>query len=316
MRKQKQSNNDDLQPSRGLLGLFHKIVMIILWPFRKPYIAIPLLILMYLIPTFIGARPTEVHIWYWNKIKNIFAPVSEQIVNKSKELLPESNNFAIPGISDIKEKFSPQTNKDKIQDEYSQEQEVRRQIFEKARQAETPIRIDVMSQKNQPQAPKFEQPRSTQQPTPQVTDNNIETAEQPIILPEETPNLSTEEAQTINNTNTGNELGLIYLSSPQVINGEAYVVSANEIVVGGNDIFLFGIYVDPYSTEGIDGKEFLENFINGDPVKCIVEAYTKQGIATGMCYVRQVSINHTLVNNGISQNVSLETSVSNHKGTK
>ena len=290
MRKQKQSNNDDLQPSRGLLGLFHKIVMIILWPFRKPYIAIPLLILMYLIPTFIGARPTEVHIWYWNKIKGCFTPVSEQIIIKSKEIATQTN-LNIPSIAEIKNRvMSKSSPEDSVPSNNtgSKEQEIRRQAFDKSTQDQKPISIDIMQQE-QPEAPKFvsEPPKSTLTPR---TDKEHSAELPPIDI-----TVKTQQPK----------LDLIYLDTPQEISGEAYVVNANEIIIANNDIFLFGIYVNPNSREGMIGKDFLQKFIGSDPVYCRIEAYTRQGIATGMCYVRQISINHTLVNNGISQNVAL-----------
>lgn len=294
--KQRQIRNNELRSGRGIAGLVHRLVMLLLWPFRKPYIFIPLLILMYLIPTFIGARPAEVHIWYWNKIKNLFGPVSEQIVSKSKELLPESGKLSFPGLSSSGQPETPQRNIDKVIESYEAEQQLRRQIFEKAKNAETPVRVDIMAQKNQPLAPQFENEPEAKAvlPAPAPSEPETESAE-PAPLPAK---------NTVDNSRR-RKLDLIYLDTFQEINGEAYVVNANEIIIGGNDIFLFGIYVDPTSSEGIAGKEFLENLIGTDPVKCVIEAYTRQGVATGMCYVRHISINHTLVNNGISQDVAL-----------
>lgn len=294
--KQRQIRNNELRSGRGIAGLVHRLVMLLLWPFRKPYIFIPLLILMYLIPTFIGARPAEVHIWYWNKIKNLFGPVSEQIVSKSKELLPESGKLSFSGLSSSGHPETPQRNIDKVVESYEAEQQLRRQIFEKAKNAETPVRVDIMAQKNQPLAPQFENEPEAKAvlPAPAPSEPETESAE-PAPLPAK---------NTVDNSRR-RKLDLIYLDTFQEINGEAYVVNANEIIIGGNDIFLFGIYVDPTSSEGIAGKEFLENLIGTDPVKCVIEAYTRQGVATGMCYVRHISINHTLVNNGISQDVAL-----------
>lgn len=294
--KQRQIRNNELRSGRGIAGLVHRLVMLLLWPFRKPYIFIPLLILMYLIPTFIGARPAEVHIWYWNKIKNLFGPVSEQIVSKSKELLPESGKLSFSGLSSSGQPETPQRNIDKVVESYEAEQQLRRQIFEKAKNAETPVRVDIMAQKNQPLAPQFENEPEAKAvlPAPAPSEPETESAE-PAPLPAK---------NTVDNSRR-RKLDLIYLDTFQEINGEAYVVNANEIIIGGNDIFLFGIYVDPTSSEGIAGKEFLENLIGTDPVKCVIEAYTRQGVATGMCYVRHISINHTLVNNGISQDVAL-----------
>lgn len=297
MRKQNKPryNQDEITPSKGLLGFIHKMVMVLLWPLRKPYIAIPLFILMYLIPTFIGARPNEVHIWYYNKIKGFFTPVSKQIVNKSKELA-QNAPFEIPSLSELKDKVMPKSASDTSQtnpalEEYNKEQEIRRKMFDKAKQAQSPYSIDIMSQPDQPNAPKFEtKPKATEALAP--TDV------------EQSPSQS-EPADTSVAKAKQRKLDLIYLETPQEIIGEAYVVSANEIIINGNDIFLFGIYVDPNSRAGNVGKDFLKEFIGEDPVKCIIEAYTKQGIATGMCYVRQISINHTMVNNGISQDVAL-----------
>ena len=297
MRKQNKPryNQDEITPSKGLLGFIHKMVMVLLWPLRKPYIAIPLFILMYLIPTFIGARPNEVHIWYYNKIKGFFTPVSKQIVNKSKELA-QNAPFEIPSLSELKDKVMPKSASDTSQtnpalEEYNKEQEIRRKMFDKAKQAQSPYSIDIMSQPDQPNAPKFEtKPKATE-------------AQAPTDV-EQSPSQS-EPADTTVAKAKQRKLDLIYLETPQEIIGEAYVVSANEIIINGNDIFLFGIYVDPNSRAGNVGKDFLKEFIGEDPVKCIIEAYTKQGIATGMCYVRQISINHTMVNNGISQDVAL-----------
>ena len=297
MRKQNKPryNQDEITPRKGLLGFIHKMVMVLLWPLRKPYIAIPLFILMYLIPTFIGARPNEVHIWYYNKIKGFFTPVGKQIVNKSKELA-QNAPFEIPSLSELKDKVMPKSDSDTSQanpklEEYNKEQEIRRKTFDKAKQAQSPYSIDIMSQPDQPNAPKFEtKPKATEATTP--TDV------------EQSPSQS-EPADTSIAKAKQRKLDLIYLETPQEIIGEAHVVSANEIIINGNDIFLFGIYVDPNSRNGNIGKDFLKDFIGEDPVKCIIEAYTKQGIATGMCYVRQISINHTMVNNGISQDVAL-----------
>ena len=66
----RRSNRDYFGPARGFKGFLHRIAMILLYPLRKPLIFFPLLILLYLVPTFIGAKPSEVHLWYWNKIKN------------------------------------------------------------------------------------------------------------------------------------------------------------------------------------------------------------------------------------------------------
>ena len=64
-------NNDYIGPSKGLPAFLHKLFMVISYPIRKPFIFIPLLVLLYLAPTFMGVKPTEVHLWYWSKVKNV-----------------------------------------------------------------------------------------------------------------------------------------------------------------------------------------------------------------------------------------------------
>ena len=212
MRKQNKPryNQDEITPSKGLLGFIHKMVMVLLWPLRKPYIAIPLFILMYLIPTFIGARPNEVHIWYYNKIKGFFTPVSKQIVNKSKELA-QNAPFEIPSLSELKDKVMPKSASDTSQtnpklEEYNKEQEIRRKTFDKAKQAQSPYSIDIMSQPDQPNAPKFEtKPKATEATTP--TDV------------EQSPSQS-EPADTSIAKAKQRKLDLIYLETPQEIIGE------------------------------------------------------------------------------------------------
>ena len=68
----RRSNRDYFGPMTGFKGILHRTAMFLLYPLRKPLIFFPLLILLYLIPTFIGARPSEVHVWYWNKIKSAY----------------------------------------------------------------------------------------------------------------------------------------------------------------------------------------------------------------------------------------------------
>ena len=63
----KKSDKNAVGPSRGWLKILNSTVMFILLPLRKPLIVIPLLLALYLIPTFIGAKPSEVHLWYWQK---------------------------------------------------------------------------------------------------------------------------------------------------------------------------------------------------------------------------------------------------------
>lgn len=291
MRKHKnnQPQNDTIK-SNIFVRIINFFIRLILWPFRHPLISIPILLLAYFIPTLIGARPAEVHLWYWQKIKAIFSPVSEKSIAFIEEA---GKKFSIPDFSIVSKQ---EDTKNKMVD-IATPQMVRRQTFEKAANQEVAIRVDVMEK-----APT---------PEPQV----IQPTEQ---IPEKIESFVTAEPETVEVYNTPQpeptpaprtiqkEPDLIYLSTPQEFSGSAYVVNANEINIGGNSIFLYGIYVNPQSREGTLGKKFLEDLTRNEPVHCIAPAYTRQGIATAICYVGNTSLNHTMVNSGYSKNVSLK----------
>lgn len=50
------------------------------------------------------------------------------------------------------------------------------------------------------------------------------------------------------------KLPLVYLKDPVSVSGKALVQNANEIIVDGTYIFLYGIYVDPNLPKGIEAK--------------------------------------------------------------
>jgi len=178
---------------------------------------------------------------------------------------------------------------------------VRRQTFEKASNQEVAIRVDIMEKTPQPE----QKDVLPQEPTPPKTENFV-TIEPEEIEVFKTPQPSPQPTQIPTPRTLPAEPDLIYLSTPQEFSGSAYVVNANEISIGGNSIFLYGIYVNPNSREGTLGKKFLEDLIRNEPVHCIAPAYTRQGVATAICYVGNTSLNHTMVNSGYSKNVSLK----------
>ena len=55
----RRSNRDYFGPMTGFKGFLHRTAMFLLYPLRKPLIFFPLLILLYLIPTFIGELLAE-----------------------------------------------------------------------------------------------------------------------------------------------------------------------------------------------------------------------------------------------------------------
>lgn len=102
------------------------------------------------------------------------------------------------------------------------------------------------------------------------------------------------------------KLNLEYLDEPKTISGPAKIINANEVVIGGIDMFLYGIYSDPKSANGKKAEEYLRKTTQGKEVSCVITAYTYQKIATGICTVGDIRLNYELVNKGYSKNVALE----------
>ena len=100
-------------------------------------------------------------------------------------------------------------------------------------------------------------------------------------------------------------LGLTYLDIPQKISGEVRVVNANELRVGDQLIFLYGIYVDPSSEDGKKAEEYLRDVTEGRTIDCFIGAYARDGNGTAICFCQGKNINQTLVDLQYSRNVTL-----------
>ena len=284
----RRSNRDYFGPMTGFKGFLHRTAMFLLYPLRKPLIFFPLLILLYLIPTFIGARPSEVHVWYWNKIKSAYnssAGVVSDKVNPwfadKEEAVPELGGKALPerGIDQLVG---------------MRQKAVRRQMFEKAKSA--PQAVDILE--NEEVVPVSEIKRDEQ---PQPAADVVQEYNDKIS---ELSSRNTAPAGSATIT-VSQKLPLVYLKDPVPVSGKALVQNANEIIVDGTYIFLYGIYVDPNLPKGIEAKKYLEQFVKDKVVRCDIVAYTYQDIATALCYVDDDSINQRLVDEEFSRNVAL-----------
>lgn len=62
---------DDLFRNRNKFASFaYKWALRLSYPIRRPLVFFPVLLLLFLAPTFAGVKPAEVHLWYWNKAKS------------------------------------------------------------------------------------------------------------------------------------------------------------------------------------------------------------------------------------------------------
>ena len=284
----RRSNRDYFGPMTGFKGFLHRTAMFLLYPLRKPLIFFPLLILLYLIPTFIGARPSEVHVWYWNKIKSAYNSAAGVVSDKvnpwfadKEEAVPELGGKALPerGIDQLVG---------------MRQKAVRRQMFEKAKSA--PQAVDILE--NEEVVPVSEIKRDEQ---PQPAADVVQEYNDKIS---ELSSRNTAPAGSATIT-VSQKLPLVYLKDPVPVSGKALVQNANEIIVDGTYIFLYGIYVDPNLPKGIEAKKYLEQFVKDKVVRCDIVAYTYQDIATALCYVDDDGINQRLVDEEFSRNVAL-----------
>ena len=100
-------------------------------------------------------------------------------------------------------------------------------------------------------------------------------------------------------------LGLIYKDEPRSVKGTLKVVNVNEIIIGGERMFLYGIFSPTSTPRGKDGAEYLKKLVADKEVECRVVAFTQNAELTAVCAVDGIAINHKLVDRGFSKNVSL-----------
>lgn len=261
----KNKKNDTLKVT-GSTKFFHRLFMFVTFPIRKPLLFIPLLIIAYLLPTFMGAKPNEVHLWYWNKIKNNTTNISAIISEKTQAILPDVD-ISLPSMDSFKSTEKPINQIVDLPE--NNPQNIRRKMFEKAQEA--PTTIDILK-------------------TPQVIDTV------PSVVVGTT-------APTVGEPKK--KLALVYADNREEISGTAEVKNANELEINGKSYFLHGIYVDPNTQKGSEAKSFLKTLIGNNIIKCVIEAYTYQGVGTIKCMVNNESINQIMIDEGYSKNVAL-----------
>ena len=262
-RKKEEKKDDYIGPAKGWAKFFHRLFLFITFPLRKPWWTLLIVVVLFLAPTFRGVKPAEVHLWYWNHIKNSSSQVTEKVSDKAKALIEE-----VPHVVDVEPVSHPQEPSAKVVD-----MPVRssgRKMFERAKSATVEVReVEPITQ----------------------TDQKIQT---------------NQKIQTEKKIATPKKLELVYLKDPKIISGQAEVVNANEMVVDGVDMFMYGIYSDPKSENGKKAEEYLRQTTKNQKVFCVIKAYTYQKIATGICSVGNKKLNYELVRLGYSKNVALD----------
>ena len=275
MAKRSKKEDNYIGPSRGFMKWFHKFMMLLLFPLRKPLWFLLIVAILFLAPTFRGVKPAEVHLWYWHHIKHLCSHASNQISDKTKQVIPSMQQVGeivetiAPGVVGNTENISAQIKKEPTLIKQPQ-REVRRKIFEKAKDTEL---VSVKKTLN------------AEIPPSSVHHSAVSSAEK---------------------TKSVAKLNLRYLTIPEEIYGVPQVINVNEIKVAGQVLFLYGIFAQPTSDKGIAGEIYLRRLVEGKNINCVIGAYTFQNVATAICTVDGININRSLVDQGYSKNVALD----------
>lgn len=277
---------EDIKQISGATGVFHKIVMFITYPFRKPlrclFFLAALGAIAYFIPVMYGVKPEKVYDWYVKLVHD----VNEQIIiphtqkEKGTDTLVESN-YA------------------------TGQREIRRQMFVKA-SGRAPQKVDVLAEeasevvnigdirRAEDNAENYDEQPITPEKTTVEEQSNVVAVQHPVVTEDFDYRRHYGEFDSLN-----------YLNEPVEVRGTAKVHNANELTVNDTYIFLYGIYSNPLNGRGVKAGVFLKNLVKDEEVLCQILAYTKEGqVATAECYVGETDINNLMVKNGFSDKVT------------
>ncbi len=276
----KKKKDEDLKKIGGVIGFFHRIIMFLTYPFRKPLRFLLFLAVIgaiaYCVPVYYyKVEPKNIQDWY----QGLFDTVKEQVA------LPQN----LKGTDALVEVEEQPTAKD-----------VRRQMFMKA-SGNSPQTVDVLAKESQDVVDIKDIRRAGEEAEAFKLPVAVVTQPVEVVEPEE----EEVDEEFDYNKHYGEYSTLDYLNEPITVSGEAIVHNANEMTVDGNYVFLYGIYANPKDGRGVRGKVYLKNFVQSEIVRCDILAYTKgEAVATAECYVGDVDINRLMVENGFSDRVS------------
>ena len=285
---------DDLFRNRNKFASFaYKWALRLSYPIRRPLVFFPVLLLLFLAPTFAGVKPAEVHLWYWNKAKSgvMF------VVDGLKGLWGKTEI----DMSFIKSPFETRGLNRLAESSDNRPRSSKRQAFGQA--AGVPQGVDVMKQAESGDivVPVFHE--KGDEITTSATVSVVQGQKAGAAL-----SVAGSEHELENRPDGAYRKdveGLVYLDHPQNVCGEITVYDANTIDVNGTYMILFGIYVSPRTDTGAEGKAYLRRVTSGKTADCHIVAYTLDKVATAICYLDGVNLNKQMVVKGYSANVAL-----------
>lgn len=327
--------NKEITTIKIFILLIINIFKFIVFPIRKPLVGIPFIFLLFIIPTFNGVKPSEVHLWYLKKLNPItqgFVNFGQAINKHSIEPIKETVSKLIDNdgnyVSDdtrlrTSTDLEPRSNQNHSTKENNEG--FSKRIFEKAKNSSTTYKVDDniiantntnhkkidLEVKDISNAINDETTDKTGESKENTDDNlaeeikNIESKNESIIKSDKAEEVvikPIENIETIIKENTD----LRFITKPEFIEGIAQIENANMIVINKRRIYLHGIYTNPYSEKGMAAVTYLINLIHDKNVRCDIMAYTSNDIPTAICYSSGKNINEELVKVGLSQKVELK----------
>lgn len=143
MVRRSKKNDDYIGPSRGWVRVFHKFMMLLLFPLRKPLWFLLIAAVLFLTPTFRGIKPAEVHLWYGRHIAGLTSRVSELFGGKAQEIMPGLKKISqtvettvAEGVNSFSETAVSEATAPQLVPQPPRK--VRRQVFERVEDASAP----------------------------------------------------------------------------------------------------------------------------------------------------------------------------------
>ena len=261
--------DDDLR-TKGVAKFFHNIFLFITFPLRKPVKFVLIFLFLFMlahIPVYThNVKKEELLDWYKEKITPIIDSVSDKISSIKSEYFPTEKKKKTSKKAQKKAKNTQKSHKNSAVENYTKR--YNQQTAEKR-----------IAEYSGDEADRIYQYRMEEY-----------------------------ENSAIHNTGrknpyygTPSRFNLSYPQEVLEVSGIAEIVNANELIVSGVHMFLFGIYTDPQSGNYEYGAKFLREETSDKAVRCEILAYSAQNVATANCYVGVKSLNDGLVSLGIAR---------------
>lgn len=290
---------DDLDLSSGLGRFIHAVS----WPIRKFYITVPLIALIYVTPIFFDAKPTQVHVWYKDKTIDIAEKIAASKTYISAKNKIKSWIGAKTDEYDMSEKGAKKGAQQRgidtlVEMPKPRTKSFRRKGFDSNGDVITKVEIEVEGL-----ADNDRYSGDVEVVYGEVVETDMQN--RASTIKEEIKEITVNSDEPIVIKPIAQKLPLVYLQTPKDIVGKAVINNANELKIGEVYILLYGIYVNPKTTQGMKAKTFLETKTKDKEVKCSIVAYTYQNVATAICFVGNENLNKALVDMDLTKNVAL-----------